>query len=60
MLKPELMNPQVEAQEYLCQTCDARFFYMPPGELVCPNCGGRGQEILVAMDEVEEESEDRR
>jgi hypothetical protein len=44
-----------EAQEYICTVCDARFFYLQPGKLVCPKCGTDRPESLVVQSTIEEE-----
>jgi rubrerythrin len=38
------------AQEYVCQLCDERFFCTDAADLVCPKCGARGEEYLLAIE----------
>ncbi len=55
MKNRDLKVPIPEAQEYMCQTCEARFFYLEKTKLVCPKCGNHEEDSLLPIDEIEEE-----
>jgi len=43
-----------DAQAYVCSRCEAQFFYLQPGKLVCPKCGTENPDALVAQFEEED------
>ena len=47
----------MDAEEYVCQACEEKFFYLPPGHLICPKCGGDDPEFLLRLEAMEEEDE---
>jgi hypothetical protein len=47
-----------EAQEYICEACDARFFYLKPQKLVCPKCGVEDEDCLIPQTVMEDLDQD--
>ncbi len=52
-----LVTKKESVEEYLCESCDAKFFYMGSGELQCPECGTKDPDFLIPLSEIEEDDE---
>jgi hypothetical protein len=38
-----------EAAEYMCEKCDARFYFNKRSELECPDCGTNNVNMLIPV-----------